>query len=559
MSAPDDQLSAEAGSEIPAGMLLPPRQKALVMIGVMLSLFLAALDFTIMGVAMPSIVADFGALDLFAWPITVYMLASTSVVPVAGKLSDIYGRRPLLLIGVVVFLLGSVLAGAAGSMEELIGFRAVQGVGGGLILANALTVIGDLFAPADRGRWTGIISGTFALAAVVGPLVGGALTDNLSWRWVFFINIPFGVVAFAAVYFLMPKFSRGGEGGIDYKGAALLIGGTVPLLLAVSWAGNQYAWTDVEVIAPLVVSAVSFALFVKVELGVPHPVLPLRLFRNRVFAVSIVVVSVVGLGLFSVVQFMPLFLQGAQGESATSSGTVTMPMMGGVVVASIVTGQLLTRFGRYRFFAVSGGAVMVVGVWLLSTLEADSSAWVTRGYMVVMGMGIGVAMPLYNLAVQNTLSYRVLGVATASLQFFRQLGGAIGVAVFGSLLASGFATELGKVLPTGFEELRQSPQLLLSMETLRPFRESVEAEAPGTSAAVIETARGALASTVTELFLIAAVAMAAAVVVAFFLPPIRQRGRDELLAGGETGEEIESAPEGPGEPRPAPAGGGGSG
>ena len=556
-------------NEIPAGMLLPPRQKALVMVGVMLSLFLAALDFTIMGVAMPRVVADFGRLDLFAWPITAYMLASTVIVPVAGKLSDVYGRRPLLLIGVLVFLLGSVLAGASTSMFQLIGFRAVQGVGGGLIMANAFTAIGDLFAPQDRGRWTGIISGTFAIASVVGPLLGGTLTDHLSWRWVFFTNIPFGLLALAVVYFWMPSSRRGRAEAVDYRGAIALMLAAGTLLLGISWAGNQYPWTDVHVILPLTLAAVFGVTFLVVERGAVNAVLPLGLFRNRVFAVSVGVGAIVGVGMFGAIQFLPLFVQGAQGASATASGTVTMPMMGGVVIGSITTGQLLSHYGRYRLLALIGGAVMVVGAGALSTLEADSSKSLTRGYMALLGLGIGTAMPLYNLAVQNTLPYSQLGVGTASLQFSRQLGGTIGVAVFGSLLASGFARELSKAFPVGFEDLKERPQILLEPESLAAFRESVEVDAPGTAAGVIETARAALAFSITDLFFIAAAAMLIGLGVAFFLPRIRARRREELLA--ETPDEgAEESPAGPADsgqqeppaaaaPAAPPSGGGGSG
>ena len=512
------------GDEMPAGMLLPAREKTLIMAGVMLSLFLAALDLTIMGVALPRAIADLGGLDLFAWPITSYMLASTAIAPVVGKLSDMFGRKPLLIIGIGIFLVGSVLSGLSGDMYQLIGFRGVQGVGAGVIMANSFTAIGDLFAPNQRGRWTGLLSGVFALASVIGPLLGGALTDHLSWRWIFYINLPLGAIALAVVVFWMPWFRRPHAGGpFDYRGGLLLIVFSGALLLGLSWGGNQYGWDRPEVIAPLALAGLLAALFVVVERRAVNGVLPLALFRNRVFTVSALVVIVVGMGLFAVVQFMPLFVQGAQGASATKSGTVTMPMMGGVVVGSVVTGQILSRMGQYRRMALMGGAGMVVGTWLLSTLAADSSPWQTRGYMVVFGLGIGVALPLYNLAVQNSLPYRQLGVGTASMQFFRQIGGTVGVATFGALLASRFPTQLSKAVGAGYETLKSEPQILLSPEALDQFRAEVEATAPGTAEGVIEVARSALGVTVTDLYLIAAVIMGVGLVVAMFLPVIHSR------------------------------------
>ncbi|MDE2639520.1 MAG: MDR family MFS transporter [Chloroflexota bacterium] len=516
--------------DLPPGLFLPHRQKIFIVSAIMLSLFLAALDSTIMSVAMPRVVSDLGGLDLFAWPFTSYLLASTVIVPVVGKLSDVYGRKPFLLAGIAVFLLGSVLAGLSESMTALIGFRMVQGLGAGFIMANVFATLGDLFSPAERGRWVGAVSGTFALASVIGPLVGGALTDELSWRWVFYINVPVALVALPVVAIWMPWFRSPRKARIDYLGGAAVIAAGVPLLLGFSWAGNQYAWTDPRVVTCFLLAAAFIALFIWAERRAGDwAVLPLALFRNRVFLVSSLVTITLGFAMFGAIQFMPLFLQGAQGVSATNSGTVTMPMMIGIVVGSVAAGQLLSRGLALRPMALAGGALMVVGPLLISTLDVDSSRLLTRGYMVVMGLGVGVGLPLYGLAIQNALPHRLLGVGTASTQFFRQIGGSVGVAILGSLMASGFSRELSRAFPDGMETLMRRPQTLLDPEALERFRASVEATDPGAADAVIETARGALAGTLTELFLIGAGVMALALVIAAFLPSVRARTSAELV------------------------------
>lgn len=525
------------GSEVPPGLLLPDRQKALILASVLLALFLAALDATIVGVALPRIVADLGGLDLFAWPITAYLLASTVTVPVIGRLSDLYGRKPLLIIGIVVFLAGSAMSGAAGSMESLIGFRAVQGFGAGLILANAFTILGDLFAPADRARWMGLFAGVFALANVVGPLAGGFITDNASWRWVFYINLPIGAVALLAVSWQLPWFRQRVRAKVDYLGGAILIAAGTSLLLGFSWAGNQFGWGETPVVATFAVAAASIAAFVLVEARAgDDAVLPLRLFKNRVFLVIIVVAATTGVAMFGVIQFMPLFLQGAQGVSASNSGTVTMPLALGLVAGSVLSGQLQNRLGMFRSLAIVGGLMMIAGNFLLSTLDGDSPTNLTRGYMVLVGLGIGLAMPLFSVAIQNALPYRLLGVGTASNQFFRQIGATIGIATFGSLLASQFASKLAIAFPSGVDALRDNPQLLLDPDRLARFHASVEARAPGTADGVVTTAREALGETVTDLFFIAAVVMIVAVVVMTLLPKIELRSRAEVLREAKSSE-----------------------
>ena len=549
---PPENTDAGAG-EIPSMMLLPSRQKAVIMGALMLSMFLAALDQTVMGVAMPRIVADLGGLDLFAWPFTAYMLTSTVTVPVIGKLSDIRGRKPILLAGIVIFLLGSVLSGAAGSMTELILFRGVQGLGAGFTNAMAFTLIGDLFSPRERGRWMGLFSATWALASVIGPLAGGGITDNLSWRWVFFINIPLVLIALPVAIRYIPSTSVRRSVPLDWRGGLLLAAAAAPLLLGFSWAGNEYGWGELPVVLSFAIAALAVTAFIWNERRVPEPVFPLGLFRNRAYGVTILITAMTGLAMFGALQFIPLFLQGAQGASATNSGTVTMPMMGGVVIGSIFAGQVVHRTGRYRMPAIGGLVVMTVGIYLLATLEADSSKNLTRGYMALIGLGTGTTMPMHSIIVQNALPHRLLGVGTSSVQFFRQIGGTMGIAIFGAVLLSTFATNLSSNDVAGSERLAERPQILLDPEALDRFRADAEADVPGSADAAVAAAREALAGATTDVFMIAVILSIATTIVALALPHVTVRGQGEMAAqsdappGGQ-----DSAPPSP-RPSRAPA------
>ncbi len=548
-----------APDQVPPGMLLPARQKRVIMAAIMLAMFAMAVNQTIISVSLPRIIADLGGLDLFAWPLTSYLLASTAPVPVFGKLSDIYGRKPFILIGLIIFMIGTALAGTSGTMIELIAYRAVQGLGGGLIMATAFTAIGDLYPPSERGRWSGLFSGVFALASIVGPLVGGTITDQLSWRWIFYVNLPIGIIAFVAVFLLLPWFRTNRKQRVDYRGGLFLMAAAVALLLGLSTGGNQFGWTSLPVLSAFAVTAAMLLGFLVTEkrMGMAG-VLPLALFRQRAYVVSISALAVVGLGMFGVMQFMPLFVQGAQGLSATSSGLVTMPMMGGLVVGSIMAGQGVSRFGHARGLAVTGGLVSALGAFLLSTLEADSSQNLTRLYMILLGYGIGVAMPLYSLVIQNSLPLSLLGVGSSSAQFFRQIGGTMGLAVFGSVMVSSYVSNIGAdIAKPGVAALAESPQLLLDPDRIAAFTTQLDAAIPGAAVAAIATARVALSSAVTDLFFVGSIIMLSAVALAAFLPTMKLRSAKEMMA--EMGEMRRAASAGAtgagapgGEATPAP-------
>src|SRR5438105_9514697 len=344
-----------------------------ILIGVLLGMLLASLDQTVVGTALPRIVANLGGLDHYAWVVTAFLLASTVSVPVWGKLSDIYGRRTFFILGMVIFLVGSALAGTSQNMTELIIYRGIQGLGAGGMMPIALAIIGDLFPPAERGKWQGLFVAVFGLSAIIGPTLGGWITDNWGWRWVFYVNMPVGIIAILTAGFVLPKLVTRREHIIDYLGSVTLVAGTVPLLLAFSWAGTQYAWDSWQIIGLFAFSVVMLIIFVLIETRAAEPIISPRLFKNSIFVVSVIATFLVSAAMFGAILYLPLFVQGVLGDSATNSGIVLTPMMIGFMISSIVGGQLLSRTGRYKILAMGGFIVGAVGMFLLSRMTVSTS------------------------------------------------------------------------------------------------------------------------------------------------------------------------------------------
>ena len=427
------------------------RRVRLIFGALLLVLLLASLDQTIVSTALPTIVGELGGISKLSWVVTAYLLASTVVGPLYGKLGDLYGRKGLLQGAIVVFLVGSALCGLSQNMTELIVFRAIQGLGGGGLIVLTVAVVGDIIPPRDRGRYQGFFGAVFGLSTVVGPLLGGFFVDNLSWRWIFYINIPVGILAFAVIGLTFRTRTATVRHSIDYLGAAVLAAGLSAVVLFTSLGGTTYGWGSTEIVVLGVLSVVLLALFPFVEARAKEPILPLDLFRNRNFTVSSAVGFIVGFALFGAVTYLPLYLQIVKSMSPTKSGLLLTPLMGGVLVTSIVSGNLITKFGRYRPFPILGTALMTVAMFLLSTLVVDTPIWHTAVFMVVLGLGLGMTMQVLVLVAQNAVDYRNIGVATSGSTLFRQIGGSIGVAAFGAIFANRLGHELASRLPSGFD------------------------------------------------------------------------------------------------------------
>ena len=419
------------------------------MAGVLTTMLMSALDQTIVSTAMPRIIAELHGFEHYSGVITAYMVASTASVPIVGKLSDFYGRRLFLLVGVALFVGASVLCGSAQSMLQLIVFRGVQGVGAGFCQAMAFTTIADLFPPAKRGRISGLMGAVFGLASVLGPAVGGFLTDGPGWRYVFFVNIPVGVLAFGILLFSFPRVERDREikPQIDYAGAITLILAVVPILLALSWGGREYAWSSAMIIGLATFGVLAAILFLRCEWRAPQPILPLSLFREQIIWSSMAVSALVAVGMFGTTLFIPLFIQTVIGTSATKSGAVMMPMTLALVLSAMLTGQLITRLGRYRTLAIIGVALTAAGMFLIAQMTEHFTYTVVVRNLIVMGIGLGATMPVFMLAVQNAVSAKFVGVITSTMQFVRSVGGALGAAAFGSILTNLYLPSFHSFLP----------------------------------------------------------------------------------------------------------------
>ena len=423
------------------------QRRVLIIIGaLLLGMLLAALDQTIVATALPTIAGDLHGLAHLSWVVTAYLLASTVSTPLWGKLGDLYGRKMFFQASIVIFLIGSVLAGLSQSMGMLIAFRAVQGIGGGGLMAGAQATVGDVVSPRERGRYQGVFGAVFGVTSVIGPLIGGFFVDNLSWRWVFYINIPVGLVALVAVAAALPARLRRTQHKIDYWGTALLAAAATCLVLLTSLGGSTFAWASAPIIGMGVGAVLATAAFILVERRAAEPVLPLRLFGNRVFSAASAVGLVIGFAMFGALTYLPQYMQIVKGVSPTVSGLRLLPMMAGLLLTSVGTGRLVSRWGRYRIFPIIGTALMTLGLYLLSLLTASTGTALASLYMFVLGAGIGASMQVLVLAVQNAVSYSDLGTGTAGVTFFRSIGGSFGTAVFGAIFINVLPRNLASAL-----------------------------------------------------------------------------------------------------------------
>jgi EmrB/QacA subfamily drug resistance transporter len=531
------------------------REKLLTMAGVLLVMLLASLDQTIVDTAMPRIISDLHGFNYYTWVTTAYLLTSTVMVPIYGKLSDIFGRKSIFLVGVVLFLIGSAASGASQTMTQLIIFRAFQGLGAAALMPIAMAVIGDIFTPRERGRWQGVTGAVFGLSSVLGPAVGGWITDNASWRWVFYVNLPVGLVALLVLIFLMPSLStpRTGKAVIDYLGAMLLIVGTVPFLLAFTWAGSQYTWLSPQILSLFAAALVFLTAFIiyesRLERKNAQPIIDPSLFKNRIFAVSVIIMTITGMGMFGCIIFLPLYSQGVLGISATNAGLRLIPLMGGLIFSSIISGQLVSRFGKYKWIAFVGMAITVGGSLLLQQLNINSTTTELVIAMIVLGLGLGFSMSIYTVIVQNALPQKI-GQATSGLTFFRSIGGTVAVAAMGSVLNSTYAPAFHNALPAAAKtalgnsvSLFDNPNILLSADVQKQLQASLAHFGAGGHVLynqLMEAVKIGLTAGIHNVFVLSTIIMCFAFVALFFLKEIPLGGDTKNTVTEKTVENAES-------------------
>ncbi|MGW2491335.1 MDR family MFS transporter [Streptomyces sp. NPDC001606] len=518
---------ADTVESVPEGK--QPRSVRVVLLALMIAMMLAMLDNMIVGTAMPTIVGELGGLEHLSWVVTGYTLATAASTPIWGKVGDMYGRKGAFLSSIVIFLIGSALSGMAQDMGQLIGFRAVQGLGAGGLMVGVMAIIGDLIPPRERGKYQGMMAGVMALAMIGGPLVGGTITDNWGWRWAFYINLPLGAVALALVTAVLHLPKKRAKAGIDYFGVLLLTVGITSIVLVTTWGGSEYAWTSARIMELIALGVVALIGFVIWQMYAAEPVLPLHIFKSRNFSLMSFIGFVTGFVMFGATLYLPLYQQSVQGASATNSGLLLLPMLGAMLVTSMVAGRVTTNSGRYKAFPIVGGALMIVGLYLLSLMDTGTTRLTSGLYMAVLGLGMGCLMQITMLVAQNSVEMKDMGVASSSTTLFRTLGSSFGVAIMGALFNNRvqheMATRAGAV---GRHMTEKSAALdAKSLAKLPPL--------------VREAYQHAVSSGTHAAFLLGAVIAVTVLVAALFVKEVPLKGGPQKQGppeGGEDGEDV---------------------
>jgi EmrB/QacA subfamily drug resistance transporter len=512
---------------------------------VLLTMFFSSMDQTVVSTAMPTIIGKLHGLNLYSWVFTAYMMASSVTIPIYGKLSDVFGRKPFYLFGLILFGVGSAVCGQAHTMTELVWARAFQGIGAGAMMSMPRATVGDIFTPQERGKWMGVMMAVFGLSSIIGPALGGWITDTFSWRWVFYINLPFAVLAIIGVIVTLPKVRADHQVKIDWLGSVILVAGLIPILLGFTWAGTKYDWGSPTELTLFIGGLIILIIFVLWERKAPDPLLSPNLFKNRIFSTSLILGVLIGMTMFGSLMFLPIYVQGVIGLNAQGSGWVMSPMMIGFIVGSMVSGTVMSKTGRYKYLAWLSGAIIVLGSILLNQMDIHTTWTTVVVNMIVLGLGIGSLMPLMNMVVQNAFPYKMMGTVNSTQQFVSSLGGVIASPIFGSILNKAFSKKLNSTLPESLQQVKSklagiNPQALLTKEA----QQSISAEFNKFGAAghhmylqLMDAVKTSLTFGIQELFKVGLVFAILSFIGTFFLPEVKLKGKEYFKSDGSPNSE----------------------